>query len=510
MSELIFNAGLVLIGLAAGGGLGWYVRSLRCCKEGQASLQQSSKELIDAFESVQEREQKTDDVLRRVRELAENLAFDVEEHTEKVNKQSDRLKREKATQPNVLSAISAILKANETLQVRLQKAECKLDEQAQLIATHAKESRTDALTHVANRRAFDAEISEARTMLMKQQAPVTVMMIDVDHFKRLNDDFGHLAGDEVLRQVAKSLRRTTKQDGQVFRYGGEEFAVLFRDKKIGDVLEFAERVRASVGALGYEHEGLVLEATASAGLAELQPSELCDDAIRRADQALYAAKTNGRNRSYWNDGNKNHPIQVAASSDQNDDACEVEGGSLVKADSRTGWRAQISTSQEFLQDVQRRIAAQKRSGGTDSMILLRIDDIGQILHSRGEETAELLLRATAQFLKASVRDMDHVALVDDHVFGVWLPTAALVNAARIGERLRSAVSRCKVPAKGGALMFTVSVGVTPLEEGDTHETIIERCEKAINYASQRGGNRCYAAQGNSFAAVDANADLAFD
>ena len=510
MAPLILDALLLVVGLAAGGGVGWYIRSLRCCQKDQEALQRSSQELMDAFETVQEREQKTDDVLRRVRELAENLVFDVEEHTEKVSEQNDRLQTESTTQPNVLSAISTILKANETLQQRLKNAENKLDEQAQLIATHVKESRTDALTLVANRRAFDAEISEARTDLLKKQTPVTLMMLDVDYFKKLNDDFGHLAGDEVLRQVAQGLRRTTKNDGQVFRYGGEEFAVLFRDKKVGEVLELAERVRAVIGASGYEYDGQTLEATASAGLAELQPSELCDDAIRRADEAMYAAKTNGRNRAYWHDGNTSHPILVVASSGLGEALTDPQTGPVIHVDGRSGWRAQISTSEEFIHDVQRRIAALKRSGGTDSMILLRVDDIGQIIHSRGEETAELLLRATAQFLKASVRDMDHVALVDDHVFGVWLPTAALADAARIGERLRSAVARCKVPAKGGALLFTVSVGVTQLEIGDTDETIIERCEKGINYASQRGGNRCYAAQGNSFAAVDANSELAFD
>ncbi len=306
-----------------------------------------------------------------------------------------------------------------------------------------KESRTDALTHVANRRAFDTELEAARADLDRDKVPSCVMILDIDRFKNVNDQFGHQAGDEVLRLVAQTLRRTTKSDAQIFRYGGEEFAVLFRARTAAQSIQFAERIRASIGACSFNYDNQRLEVTASGGLAELTLGESSEDSVRRADNALYDAKRGGRNCAFWHDGRNCNRVPTMSSSDAIAAGGETETVRVeATTRSRSEWRKHISNREEFNHDIQRRIAAHKRSGGSDAMILLRVDDLGAIEHSRGADTAELMLRASSQFLKASVREMDHVALYDNHTFAVWLPTASR-KCGSSGERLRAAVARCR-------------------------------------------------------------------
>lgn len=523
---------MVSVGFVAGGlglALGWIARSLRTTPvDVDSEITPSTAEPVtqesddptpaqnqpeEKPNAPQEREKTTDKILYRLRELAENIAFDVEEHSETVNKASDRLRDDDATTNAVLDAVAEIMAANDFLHHKLNEAERKLNDQAKTIANHVKESRTDALTQVANRRAFDAEFAEAKTEYTKNETPVCLMMLDVDHFKQFNDQYGHLAGDEVLQQVATSLRRSTKHDAQVFRYGGEEFAILFRQKNIEDILAFAEKIRANIGLRGLEFEGDVLAVTASSGVAQLDAGEDCAGAIKRADEALYEAKSQGRNQSYWNDGDMNHSIPEYDINDQGPAphlAFLTEPLSTDNSNTPSPWRSQVSTRREYLHDVCRRIAALKRNGGQDSCLILRIDDFEGTLAREGFDTSDIMLRATAQFLKASVRDMDHIAIYDEDTFAVWLPTAALLNASRISERLRAAIARCKVPTTTGSLSFSVSIGVTQIEVGDTHETIMERCERAMLKSSEHGGNRCFAASGTSFAAISEDAEFSFE
>src|SRR5581483_278150 len=110
---------------------------------------------------------------------------------------------------------------------QLNSAEKKLEEQAGKLESTLAEARTDALTGLFNRRAFDDELMRRLAEFHRYGAKVSLMMMDVDHFKKFNDTHGHLAGDEVLRGVARVLKNTVRECDLVFRYGGEEFAVVF-------------------------------------------------------------------------------------------------------------------------------------------------------------------------------------------------------------------------------------------------------------------------------------------
>lgn len=160
----------------------------------------------------------------------------------------------------------------------------------------AKVARIDSLTGLYNRRWLDEVLLRECQQCLATQLPLSLMMIDIDHFKRLNDQHGHLLGDEVLRIVGLRLANSMRNCGLATRYGGEEFAVLMPGVNLEDAWSAAEEFRG-----GFERTALAttvgsLNLTMSIGLSDLGPRGSARHLLRAADQALYRAKTNGRNR----------------------------------------------------------------------------------------------------------------------------------------------------------------------------------------------------------------------
>src|SRR5262249_14471485 len=153
----------------------------------------------------------------------------------------------------------------------------------------------DALTRLYNRAAFDEHVTRISDLGLLLGTPPSLLMIDVDHFKRLNDTNGHPAGDEALRRVSECLLRNfLRKEDFVARSGGEEFAVVLMDASLTDVRTLAERLRKNVRAMNIEHRGTSFSVTVSVGVASLVPGETATAWIDRADKALYAAKGAGR------------------------------------------------------------------------------------------------------------------------------------------------------------------------------------------------------------------------
>jgi diguanylate cyclase len=160
-----------------------------------------------------------------------------------------------------------------------------------------RDSQTDALTQLANRRAFDAFVTRALRLRDEFQQASTLVLYDADHFKRINDDFGHPTGDVVLRRIADTLVRAfPRRSDFVGRYGGEEFVVVLADVPATAARQLVERSLAAVREQRIDHQGAVLRVTLSAGIAELRAGESGDAWIRRADAALLRGKQTGRDR----------------------------------------------------------------------------------------------------------------------------------------------------------------------------------------------------------------------
>ena len=163
-----------------------------------------------------------------------------------------------------------------------------------------RDSLTDALTNLANRKAFDDALNRACADSAQTGRPLTVAVLDIDHFKRFNDTWGHQAGDQVIRYVAAMIANACPQPRFAARYGGEEFAILFPNEGVGAVHKLIEAMCKDIASRSLKRRSTAEElgtVTVSAGVAELHRGELPSDVVERADSALYASKRNGRNRT---------------------------------------------------------------------------------------------------------------------------------------------------------------------------------------------------------------------
>ena len=160
-----------------------------------------------------------------------------------------------------------------------------------------KDSNTDALTRLFNRRALDAHLQRSLDLANLKGQGTALLLIDIDHFKWVNDTHGHLAGDTVLKSVSEACVRVFKRKGDfVARFGGEELAVVAADVTLKEATMLGERVRAAVAEASAGFEGQTLKVTASVGVAVVQPFESLDAWLKRADAAVYEAKAKGRDR----------------------------------------------------------------------------------------------------------------------------------------------------------------------------------------------------------------------
>lgn len=185
---------------------------------------------------------------------------------------------------------------------KLAAAERVIREQEERMQSYKTEARTDGLTGLPNRRAFDTILSRRVGERQRRKAPVSLLIIDIDHFKELNDQYGHQAGDAVLRGLSGILSSAMRDSDVVARIGGEEFGAILSHASLDDARAVSERLRASVAKNEFMVHGGKLHLTVSIGAAEVLPSESAELIYKRADSALYRAKETGRNRVVVHDG----------------------------------------------------------------------------------------------------------------------------------------------------------------------------------------------------------------
>jgi diguanylate cyclase len=197
---------------------------------------------------------------------------------------------------SLISATREMEQRTRSLEGELQRSSEQVRDLRSTLDDVRKESLTDPLTGIANRKAFDdavhAVVSEGGG------EAVTLLLCDIDHFKKFNDSFGHQTGDQVLRLVASCLAENVKGRDTAARYGGEEFAVLLRGTGLDAATRVADQIRQTVESkkLVKKSTGEVLGSiTISMGVAEFAPGEPAETVIRRADACLYGAKSHGRN-----------------------------------------------------------------------------------------------------------------------------------------------------------------------------------------------------------------------
>ena len=195
---------------------------------------------------------------------------------------------------DLLQNTDAVEELTRNFQSELQTARQEVETLKQQLETTEKSALMDELTGIGNRRAFDQTLEGA----LVSTVPTCLLLLDLDHFKKCNDTYGHVMGDKILEAMGKVLSRYHGEDAQVARYGGEEFAIVFSGETTG-AAQLGETIRRSVEAIRIRQKGsqeAIDNITISIGVAKALPQEDSRSLKERADKALYEAKEQGRNR----------------------------------------------------------------------------------------------------------------------------------------------------------------------------------------------------------------------
>lgn len=217
---------------------------------------------------------------------------------------ADRINRERKARD---AAQTLALQQQKTMMQMKEDANAELEEQVEsrthelqrVLSELSQLSNTDSLTGLANRRYFDKVAAKEVSRARRSGLSLTMMIIDIDHFKEVNDTHGHLAGDLCLAKLASAIRSVvSRQSDLIARFGGEEFAVILPDTSADDAMRVAERVRREIADIHIDYQGVSLSVTASIGVAGHSLPHDCtvEALLETADKALYAAKHQGRNR----------------------------------------------------------------------------------------------------------------------------------------------------------------------------------------------------------------------
>ena len=290
MTSLFYVLCWVLGSVCVGLGIGFYLGRSNFLTKHREQLKKERdttlKSLVDVLKST---DQLTQDLDSRTSEIAA-----VGRHVVDLQLPSEM----QDAQKTLLRQIAGVLESNMKLEEDLQFTRHRMEEQAEEIDRTRKEARTDALSGVANRKAFDEKLQFLLTTWKRQKEPFALVLADVDHFKWINDTHGHPAGDRVVTHMGQFLRHFVREGDFVGRYGGDEFAFLLPHVDLEAARRIAERLLQAVTRnnfiVGPTHERVAI--TLSIGVATVKPDDTPELLINRADTAVYQSKREGRNQ----------------------------------------------------------------------------------------------------------------------------------------------------------------------------------------------------------------------
>ena len=448
-------------------------------------------------------------VLCSLEMLANDLASDVEEHRSRVGEIGESLEdQENRNSADVIEAVNKIVDVTSNMQNQISRVEQRLEAQTAQVEKHITLAGRDDLTGLPNRRVFDKELRRLHNEFQSHTKPYSVIFLDVDHFKKINDQHGHQVGDNVLCELGKTLLNQIREDDIAARYGGEEFAILLPFTSELDARLVAERIRKACAAKEFKCDKKRLRMTISAGVSSVAPNLTTDVIIERADLALYAAKEAGRNLTFWHDGincipfgqSAPEPFKLVAEvkdipnnsvgdtgDRRNPSAGEIDPSTFIPPE------YELSNRSIFCVNVNRRITEWQRGGAPISLLLMRIDQADAIAQEHGQLAAAQLKAALCRLLKAFSRDMDDRCEFDSNTYAILVPNSDSSNISKIGERLRNGVAESQMQFGKKQWKLTASVGVAHTDSGDSGMELMRRGEEAVNKSSNKGGNVTYLA-----------------
>jgi diguanylate cyclase len=464
---LVVNLLCACVALAVGFAAGVWFFGAKVSKP--ADSRQRKKPVAKANEESKRKAERAAMAAGRVADLAKNVATDVGDHAAKIQAISDDLagidRQSAEANTAVFSALDQMLAANAQLQERLAQAEKQLAVQAVEIKAHESEARTDSLTGLANRRAFDDELKRRISEWERKRIPCTLVLLDIDFFKKFNDTHGHQVGDEVLRQVAKVLKEQSRDSDLPCRYGGEEFGVILSTTDVASARTVAERIRQAVEASTTVCEGKSLKVTCSVGISQFESGDDVSQLIRRSDEALYASKKAGRNCGHWQNGGICLPLTAPVEVPPADEALAEP---VIPIDMRT------TSGGTFIQMLKRRVAESHRFGIPLSVMHLKIEEYDVVRQKYGSAIARQMSDVAEPALSKVLREMDVLARLDLGEFVVMLPGKTQYEASIIAKKMRQATSHCILPLVDRPLSLKFNDGIAELKPNETAQEVLAR------------------------------------
>jgi len=251
--------------------------------------------LVDKAEKLKES-------VRELTGLAQNLISETETFNSRIGDHKIQIAKMKTLteikelEKRFMSELTTMQETNKGVTEKLHSSAKKITEQEKLLDQLRVKSITDGLTNLYNRAAFDSKLREEMDRFSRYKRPCTLIIADIDHFKNINDTYGHTTGDRVLQILSKIIKSTIRNIDFAARYGGEEFAVILPETNLDEGLIAAERIRKAVESTNFKRGEKRIKLTISLGVAFYQETDTFQGWIERADSALYRAKEGGRNQ----------------------------------------------------------------------------------------------------------------------------------------------------------------------------------------------------------------------
>jgi diguanylate cyclase len=250
--------------------------------QSQASSETLNTQLVVEMKAMGESVEAADDV-KQIREQVRGRLASIDRHLQEF-------------QQREATRTSAIRTRNEQMRARVTALEAEASRLHDQLKDEQRLSTIDALTRIPNRLAYEKRMEEELQRWQRFQQPTCLAVWDVDHFKRINDTYGHRAGDRVLTSVADCLAHRIRGTDFIARYGGEEFVMILPGTALGEAVRVMDEMRVAITKIGFHFRGTPLEVTVSSGVTALTTGDSPNAAFDRADRAMYQAKQGGRNR----------------------------------------------------------------------------------------------------------------------------------------------------------------------------------------------------------------------
>ena len=241
---------------------------------------------------------RTDEILDGVQNTVHNFVAEAKIRREHMATTIENIKNIPIDDPDISQHLDQLFTSNTKLQNHSSELESQLSQQTRIINELQNQLRIDPMTGLLNRGALNKDMQKEIARALRYKYPVSIFMADIDHFKDVNDRYGHMAGDAIIKITAHLIKNGVRKADSVYRYGGEEFLALLPHTDSSNAMIFAERIREKIARYLFvdrKHD-ISIKVTISAGITELGRQDDAASFIARSDKALYLAKQSGRNR----------------------------------------------------------------------------------------------------------------------------------------------------------------------------------------------------------------------